>query len=68
MGVVQVRVVPDFGFNSSVRLKFLEELITRAGSGIKIDIVEVKKMELTMNNKFQLLIQKLKPEQGNIKQ
>jgi phenylacetate-CoA ligase len=68
VGVVQVRVVPDFGFNSSVRLKFLEELITRAGSGIKIDIVEVKKMELTMNNKFQLLIQKLKPEQGNIKQ
>lgn len=59
-GKLTVRVVPEKTFTAEVKEKLFNELIVKVGSGLVIDIVEVDKVEYSINNKFQLLIQKIK--------
>lgn len=61
-GKLQVRVVPENNFNLEIKSKFLTELKSRIGSDLEIEIVEVDSLEYSINNKFQMLIQKIKKE------
>jgi phenylacetate-CoA ligase len=61
-GKLQVRVVPENNFNSNVKFKFLDELQSRTGSDLEIEIIEVDSLEYSINNKFQMLIQNIKNE------
>lgn len=63
-GILQVRIVPEKNYNSLLKKKILSELLSKVGSNLKIDIVEVERVEYTGNNKFQLLIQKIKDEKS----
>ena len=59
-GELEVRIVPENNYNSLIKEKLLNELILKVGNNLKINIVEVESVEYTQNNKFQLLIQKIK--------
>ena len=59
-GKLTVRVVPENNFTPAVKEKLFNELMLKVGQGLSIEIVEVDKVEYTANNKFQLLIQKVK--------
>lgn len=61
-GKLQVRVVPENNFNAEIKSKFLAELKNRTGSDLELEIIEVPSLEYSINNKFQMLIQKLKKE------
>lgn len=62
-GILQVRVIPENSYTSDTEVKFLNELKTRVGEGLNIQVVEVDALEYTVNNKYQILIQKIKNEQ-----
>lgn len=59
-GKLTVRVVPEKTFTPEVKGKLFNELMVKVGNGLAIDIIEVDKVEFSVNNKFQLLIQKIK--------
>jgi phenylacetate-CoA ligase len=58
-GKLEVRVVPEKTFTPEVKEKLFNELMLKVGKGLSIEIVEVDKVEFSVNNKFQLLIQKI---------
>ena len=55
-----VRVAPEKTFTPEIKEKLFNELMLKVGKGLAIEIVEVDKVEFSVNNKFQLLIQKIK--------
>ena len=59
-GKLEIRVVPKVNFSNKIKEDLLIELKSKVGDHLNIEIVEVKKLEYTINNKFQLLIQKIK--------
>jgi phenylacetate-CoA ligase len=59
-GILEVRIVPEHNFNEIIKQQLLNELLVKVGGHLKITITEVEKIEYTINNKFQLLIQKIK--------
>lgn len=59
IGKLEVRVIPEINYDQRIRQLLQNELNSKIGKELKIQIVEVEKVELTNNNKFQLLIQKL---------
>lgn len=59
-GVLEVRVIPEKNYTPSVKKKILSELLTKVGNNLEIKLIEVDKVEYSPNNKFQLLIQKIK--------
>lgn len=59
-GVLEVRVVPEKNYTTLTKEKILSELLTKVGSNLQINLVEVDTVEYSPNNKFQLLIQKIK--------
>jgi len=59
-GKLVVRVVPEKTFTPEIKEKLFNELMLKVGKGLTIEIVEVDKVEFSVNNKFQLLIQKIK--------
>lgn len=58
-GKLEVRIIPENNYNSMIKEKLLNELQLKVGDHLKIDIVEVERVEYASNNKFQLLIQKI---------
>ena len=59
-GKIEVRVIPESNYNSIIKEKLLNELISKVGSNLEINIIEVEDVEYSQNKKFQLLIQKIK--------
>lgn len=62
IGELEIRVIPQKGFNTSIKNKLLNELSVKVGKNLKISIVEVENVEYTINNKCQILIQKIKDQ------
>lgn len=67
IGRLEVRIVPEKNYTSVIKEALLDELMLKVGNNLKIEIVEVENVEYTKNNKFQLLIQKIKEDNINIK-
>jgi hypothetical protein len=65
-GILEVRVIPEKNYTSSIREKILSEISMKVGGNLQINLVEVDSVEYSAINKFQLLIQKVKedPEIG----
>lgn len=59
-GKLTVRVLPEKNFSEAIKENLYNELILKVGKGLEIEIKEVDQVEYTANNKFQLLIQKIK--------
>ena len=61
-GILEVRIVPENTFNDKIKEQLLQELMIKVGGNLKISITEVESVEYTSNNKFKLLIQKIKEQ------
>ena len=60
IGKLEIRVVPENNFTQSIKDRLKNELLLKVGDHLTIEIVEVENVEYTINNKCQLLIQKIK--------
>lgn len=58
-GELEVRIIPEYNFNTNIKDQLLKELSSKVGSDLKITILEVENLQYTVNNKFQLLIQRI---------
>ena len=60
IGKLEIRIISEDNFTPTIKNMLLNELLLKVGDHLKINIVEVDKIEYTVNNKCQLLIQKIK--------
>lgn len=59
-GRLEVRVIPESNYNYLIKEKLLNELMSKVGNNLNIEIIEVEDVQYSQNKKFQLLIQKIK--------
>jgi phenylacetate-CoA ligase len=63
IGKLEVRIIPEHNFSKKIEVKILDELNSKAGEGLDIDLKLVESLEYSAINKYQILIQKIRKEQ-----